>query len=63
LVPLSDLTKGIKKGPITWSPQAQVVFDDVKQLVLKSLSLLNPNEVDPLILYTDASDVLALVPY
>jgi hypothetical protein len=57
LAPLSDLTKGIKRGPIAWSPEAQIVFDQIKQSVLDALTLVYPNEHDPLVLYTDASDV------
>jgi len=57
IAPLTDLTKGIKKGPIGWSDSAQVVFEDVKHAVLHALSLSWPNEDDPFVLYADASDV------
>jgi len=57
VAPLTDLTKGIKKGPISWSDQAQLAFDSIKKAVLEAQSLTWPNESDPLILYTDASDI------
>jgi hypothetical protein len=57
LAPLTDLTKGIKKGPITWSEEANTAFEQVKQAILQSLHLYWPNEQDPLVLTTDASDV------
>ena len=57
LAPLTDLTKGLKKGVISWSPEAQVAFDTVKQAVVTAQSLTWPNDSDPFILYTDASDI------
>jgi hypothetical protein len=57
LAPLTDLTKGIKKGPISWTSEAQRAFDDIKMAVLNAYTLSWPNETDPYILYTDASDV------
>ena len=55
--PLTELTKGMKKGSRPWSDQAQSVFDQIKQAVLHAQALTWPNERDPLVLYTDASDV------
>ena len=55
--PLTELTKGMKKGSLPWSDQAQSAFDQIKQAVLHAQALTWPNERDPLVLYTDASDV------
>jgi hypothetical protein len=57
VAPLSDLTKGAKRGPIGWNDAAQAAFDKVKEAILNAQELTWPNETDPLILYTDASDL------
>jgi len=54
--PLSDLTKGRVKGRIPWSSSCESAFHDIKSAVASALRLTWPNETDPLILYTDASD-------
>jgi hypothetical protein len=55
--PLTDLTKGTKKGKIQWTEEADVAFQRTKEAILNATELAWINETDQLILYTDASDV------
>jgi len=57
IAPLTDATRGVKKGPISLSPEALRAFDVVKQAVHDAQALQWPNDKDPFILYADASDI------
>jgi hypothetical protein len=56
LSPLTDLTKGIKKGEVVWTEAATDAFRLTKDAILNATNLAWLNEDDPLILYSDASD-------
>jgi RNase H-like domain found in reverse transcriptase len=57
IAPLTDATRGVKKGPISLPSDALRAFDVIKQAVLDAQDLQWPNVTDPFILYADASDI------
>jgi len=57
IAPLTNATKGVKKGPISLSTEALHAFDVVKQAVLDAQALQWPTDTDLFILYVDASDI------
>lgn len=52
--PMVALTK--KKALFHWSPECQIAFDKLKQLLVQAPTLAFPDASQPYTLYTDASD-------
>ena len=56
--PITDLLKGKKKGqPITWSPEADDAFKEVKRLLTSTPVLSSPDFSKPFSIVCDASDL------
>ena len=55
IAPLTDLTRDTECRSLAWTTESQVAFDAIKEAISNSLTLHWMNEVDPIILYTDAS--------
>ena len=56
LLPITELTKGAKKGPITWTPTCEAAFTKMKQLIAKETLLAYPDFNKKFTIHTDASD-------
>ena len=56
LLPLTDLTKGAKQGPIVWTPQAENAFIEMKRIIARETILAYPDFNKKFSIYTDASD-------
>ena len=56
LLPITDLTKGAKKGPIEWTPECEAAFMKMKQLIAKEVILAYPDFNKKFTIHTDASD-------
>ena len=56
LLPITELTKGAKKGPITWTPTCEAAFMKMKQLIAKETLLAYPDFNKKFTIHTDASD-------
>lgn len=54
---MSPLTGLTKKDNWAWSEESQAAFEAVKEAVLAAQDLVQLNDSDPLILYTDASTI------
>lgn len=57
MAPINELLKGRKKGQkISWTPEADRAFEDVKQALVSAPVLASPNFSLPFVLQCDASD-------
>ena len=56
LAPIMDLTQNKKKGPITWTDEANQAFEDIKIIVAEDAMLHYPDFNQPFELHTDSSD-------
>lgn len=56
LVPITELTKGNKNGPIKWTARCDDAFRNMKALIAKDVLLAYPDFTRKFTIYTDASD-------
>ncbi len=56
LLPLTELTKGSKKGPIAWTDECEQAFTEMKRLFARDTLLAYPDFNKKFTIYTDASD-------
>ncbi len=56
LLPLTELTKGSKKGPITWTDECEQAFTEMKRLIARDTLLTYLDFNKKFTIYTDASD-------
>ena len=56
LAPLSELLKGVKRGPIKWNDEATRAFDKVKEIAARDALLHFPDFNEHFFIYTDSSD-------
>ena len=56
LQPFTELSSGPKGKKITWTPELEKAFNDIKKMVCKETMLNYPDWSKPFIIHTDASD-------
>ena len=54
--PLTELTKGTKKGPVQWNDRCETAFTKMKRLIAKETLLAYPDFNKKFTIHTDASD-------
>ena len=50
------MTKNKKKGPITWTPEAEKAFEDIKKIIAEDAMLHYPDFNQVFEIHTDSSD-------
>ena len=56
LAPMTELLKGVKRGPIKWTDEAIAAFHKVKEIAAKDALLHFPDFNKKFVIYTDSSD-------
>lgn len=56
LAPLTELTKGTKKGSIVWTDKCEIAFNEMKRIIAKDTLLAYPDFNKKFTIHTDASD-------
>ena len=56
LAPVMELTQNKKKGPITWTEEANKSFEDIKKIVAEDAMLHYPDFNKPFDIHTDSSE-------